>query len=306
MGARWVVFAVVAGACAAKPANPIGGALLDVDRTTGRVSTTGAAPIQFSIEFADHGIRMPQSLFLGGVDRLGTDDCPFASGIGIGVFPALTAAAPQRNGADATSTLTVDWAGPVVARVEVAWSAPYTCSGGAQEADGTSRFTIFPNGRIVRYDIAKPSTTMLVRDGAACGCGADSDLGFMTFWTFTHVTAVDRAGAPWADGAQAGCAIYPDHTIGVAWPDGSTILGETAATSAFAYTWTANSATLAAEQQHLTSAILLSDQTSAATCSRISMIFRSASRAGWSSPTRTASTSTTARTPIASTSARRA
>lgn len=267
MGARWVVSAFVAGGCAATPANPLAGsALIDVDRTTGRVSTTSAAPMQFSIEFGDHGVRMPQSLFLDGIDRLGTEDCPFASGVGISVFPALTAAAPLRHGADATGDLTVVWPGPAIARLEVTWTSAYTCTGAPQQADGTSRFTIFPNGRIVRFDVASSSTTTLVNDGGACGCGAASNITFATFWTFTHTPVVGGDGAPWSDGSSAGCAIFPDHTIGVAWPDGSTNLFDTTAASSVVYNWAADVTMLAPMQQHVTSAIMLSNQTGAARC----------------------------------------
>src|SRR5262249_2794699 len=143
-----------------------------------------AAPMSFAIELADHGVRMPQSLFIDSVDRLGTETCPVDSGVGIGVFPALDAVAPQRGGPDATGTIQVVWPGPVVGRVEVTWSTTYDCSGGSQQANGTSRFTIFPNGRVVRYDVATPSTTMLVQDGGSCGCGGQSNYGFSTFWAF--------------------------------------------------------------------------------------------------------------------------
>lgn len=266
MRAPWLWSAVAASACASPPANPIGGvALLDVDVTTGRVSTTSSAPLQFSVEMADHGVRMPQSIFIDGIDRVGTDTCPTESGIGISVFPAIVAVSPGRGGVDATGSLMVDLAGPVIARLAVAWTAPYTCSG-AQQANGTSTLTIFPNGRIVRYDVATPSTTTLVQDGGACGCSSQSTFSFESFWSFTATQVVNPDGTPWSTGSPTGCAVYSNHTIGVAWPDGSTHERQTATISSFVHDWAADAATLPPTQQQVTSAIILSEQSSAASC----------------------------------------
>jgi len=262
--ARWLVLAGAAG-CASVPPSPEERTLLEVDSTTGRVSTTSDAPLQFTIQFADRGVRMPQSIVLDGVNRVAAGSCPTESGIGIGLFPAANASAPGLGGDSATSTLDVDWSGPTIARITVDWTLPYECVLTQQTAHGTSTFTIFPNGRIVRHDVATPSTTLLTNDGNPCGCGAQTNFFFTSYWSFSLAQAVMPDGSPMVDGALAGCAVYSNHTIGVAWPDGATRL-LTESYSAFVHDWATDSPTLPPTQRELTSAILLSNQTAAARC----------------------------------------
>jgi hypothetical protein len=265
MAARWVVSTLLASACAAVPQNPLArDPLIDVDRTTGRVATRAAAPIQFVIELGDRDVRMPQSIFIDGIDRVASESCPTESGIGIGVFPALDAVAPMRGGPAATGGLVVDWAGPVIARLHVTWMTAYTC-GGSQQASGTSTFTIFPNGRIVRHDVATPSTTTLSVI-ASCGCGGSSPMSFTSFWAFTATQVVNPDGSPWSTGSPTGCAVYPNHTIGIAWSDSNTHVRQTSAISAFVHDWAADVTTLQPTQQEVFSAIILSKQTAAANC----------------------------------------
>jgi len=264
MVARWLVVAVAAG-CAAVPSSPADRQLLDVDSTTGRVSTTSEVPIQFTIQFADRGVRMPQSIVLDGVNRVASGSCPTEAGIGIGLFPAANASAPGLGGDEASSTLDVDWSGPTLARVTIDWTLPYTCVNAVQQAHGTSTFTIFPNGRIVRHDIATPSTTMLRVDGTPCGCGAETNFYFTSYWAFSSAQNVMPDGTPMVDGARAGCAVYPNHTIGLAWPDTDTRL-LTDGMSAFVHDWATDSPTLAPNQRELVSAIILSNETAPARC----------------------------------------
>jgi hypothetical protein len=255
---------MVASACASPPANPAGGALLAVDATTASVSTTSKAPIRYTVAFADHGVRMPQSVFIDDVDRVATDRCPAESGIGIGVAPVLNAVAPVHGGIDASGTLKIDLPGPVIARILITWMAPYMCSGAQQEAKGTSTFTFYPNGRIVRDDVATPSTTAL--GGPDCGCGGQSAYSFTSFWTFAAAQVVNPDGTALTSGPVTSCAVYSNHMIGVAWPNSSTHVHQTAATSSFVYDWETDAAPLRPMSRGVTSAIMLSEQTAAASC----------------------------------------
>jgi hypothetical protein len=264
MVARWLVVAVAG--CASVPPSPQDRVLLEVDSTTGRVSTTSEAPIQFTVQFADRGVRMPQSIVLDGVNRVAPGECPREAGIGIGLFPAANASAPGLGGDEGTSTIDVDWSGPTLGRVTVSWTLPYQCVTVPQEARGESMFTFFPNGRIVRHDIATPSTTTLTVDGNPCGCGAETQFFFTSYWSFTPTPQVMPDGTPMVDGATAGCAVYSNHTIGVAWPDTDTRVLSEPTWSAFVHDWATDSPTLGPNQREVTSAIVLSKQTAPASC----------------------------------------
>jgi hypothetical protein len=264
MVARWLVVAVAAG-CATVPPGPQDRVLLEVDSTTGLVATTDEAPIQFSLEFAERGVRMPQSIVLDGVNRVAPGECPRESGIGIGLFPAANASAQGLGGDAGSSVLEVDWSGPTLARITVEWSLPYECVTVQQTAHGTSTFTVFPNGRIVRHDVATPSTTMLTVDGNPCGCGAFTNFYFTSYWSFTPTPQVMPDGTPMVDGATAGCAVYSNHTIGVAWPDTDTrVLSD--GMSSFVHDWATDSPTLEPDEQEVTSAIVLSKETAPTRC----------------------------------------
>jgi hypothetical protein len=217
------------------------------------------------MELAASDVRMPQTLSVDGVDRLGHGTCPDESGIGVGVIPAFDAVPRALGGPAATGSIQVDLAGPTIARIEIAWTVPFTCSG-PQQAEGSSTLTLFPNGRIVRHDVVTPSSTTLSLDGADCGCGIPSSFTLSELWTFTPGTAVLGDGSPWVDGSQAGCFVSPTGLVGVSWPDTTTRVHATSAITSFAFDWVAGASTLRPDQQSATSAILLSHATDASAC----------------------------------------
>jgi hypothetical protein len=273
MHPRGLVVAAAVGACV--PVPPFRNeqpALLTVDRVTGDVASTTSAPVLYAVKFADHGVRAPQTILVEGVEILRAGSCPYEGGVGVTVYPALTAIAPALGGSDATGTLTVEWAGPVIARVVITWSSQYTCNASAQEAHGTSAFTLFPNGRIVRSDAATPSTTLLTIDGSACGCATDNKFNFSSFWSLQPAAeAVLPAGTPWVDGASAfGCAVYPSHTVGVGFSELSRARLVTATgASTFVYDWAHEATTLAPDERQTVSAILLSKESQASRCGEV-------------------------------------
>jgi hypothetical protein len=170
------------------------------------------------------------------------------------------------GGDNASSTLTVDMAGPAVARVKIDWTVPFTCALAQQQAQGTSTFTIFPNGRIVRHDVATPTMNMLTVDTNPCGCSAESNFYFTSFWGLARAQNANPDGSPFTDGATAGCAVYSNHMIGLTWPDGHTRVITENGISAFIYEWVTDSMTLPPDERELTSAILLSEETAPAKC----------------------------------------
>ena len=272
MHTRWLVVVAAVGACV--PVPPFLGEqapLLNVNRETGEVASTTGAPILYVVKFADHGVRTPEAIIVEGVDVLRGGTCPFEGGVGITVYPALSAGAPALGGSDATGTFTVEWAGPVIGRVVVTWRSMYTCNGSGQAAAGTSTFTMFPNGRIVRSDVAKPSTTTLIIDGGDCGCSNDDNYNFSSFWSFQPAQTVLPDGNAWTDSTSAlGCAVYPGHTVGIGFsePSHARIFAGMGA-AAFVYDWAHSVTTLAPDERQTTSAIVLSKETQASRCGEV-------------------------------------
>lgn len=268
MVVRWLVAAVAAAGCAAVPAGPADRPLLTVDTSSGRVSTTSDAPIQFTLTFSDRSPRMPDSLVLDGVNRIASGTCPTEAGVGIGLYPALNVSAPGLGGDDATGSLVVELAGPTVARVTVNWATSFECNLAQQQGHGSSTFTVFPNGRIVRHDLATPSTTALAADLNPCGCASDTNFFFTSYWSFSKTQSVMPDGTLLLDRATAGCIVYSNHMIGMAWPDEDTrVLSD--AYTAFIHDWAADTPNLPPTERELTSAILLSKQTAPASCAAV-------------------------------------
>lgn len=275
MHTRWLVVAAAAGACVQVP--PFRGEsqptpLLTVDKVTGQVASTTSAPILYVVKFAASGVRTPESILVAGKEILRGGTCPFEGGVGITVYPALTASAPALGGVDATGSLTVDWAGPVIGRVTVAWrSATYTCNARSQQAGGTSTFTMFPNGRIVRHDVATPSTTAITNDSNDCGCYNDNLYNFSSFWNFQRASqTVLPDGSAWIDGtSELACAVYPDHTIGIGFSDAGHARVFPDNSTAFVYDWAHEATTLAPDERETTTAIVLSTASQASQCGEV-------------------------------------
>lgn len=119
-----------------------------------------------------------------------------------------------------------------MAKIRVEYELDYNCPN-QEWMTGTTEFTIFASGRIVREDIAvKPSTNALGLVGQ-CGCQDETNvlnyrpLAFSSFWAFhpTEATQVDERGTAIEIGASAAasiykaCTMYRQHAIGVAWAE---------------------------------------------------------------------------------------
>ena len=266
MVVRWLVVAVAAAGCAKVPPDPRDARLLDVNEGSGLVSSTDRAPLNFSLQFAGSGARMPQSLSIEGTNRLAEGRCANQGGIGIAVYPAVLAAAPMLGGDTAASTLTFDMTGPAVARAKIDWTVPFECNLAQRQAKGTSTFTIFPNGRIVRHDVTTPTNVALSVDTNPCGCSSESNFYLTSYWAFMPAQNVNPDGSPFTEGMLSGCAVYGNHMIAVAWPDSHTRVITDNGVSEFTYEWVTDSMTLSPDQRELVSAIQLSKETAPARC----------------------------------------
>jgi hypothetical protein len=180
----------------------------------------------YKMTFANTGIQLPTSLRFpaGQAELLQQGQCGFESKAGIAIFPVLTVAAEEGAGA-ATSMAVTEFAGHVITRVRVDYSFPYACPS-QQMLVGTSTFTFFPHGQIVRHDHVTANTVPLNNPLFDCGCGGGGNNAyfFTSFWTFPMAgTVFDDAnqavplGAPQFPMRDAACVKTPDQGVGIQW-----------------------------------------------------------------------------------------
>src|SRR5439155_820438 len=117
--------------------------------------------------------------------------CPNESLVGIAIYPAGNASAdPQDQPFGRGGDIQVEAEGPFVAKVLVTFELQFTCFTDMQVMTGSSGFTLFPSGRIVRhdFDITPGQTTYPDRLGT-CGCstftaGEHPSYFFTSYWAF--------------------------------------------------------------------------------------------------------------------------
>ena len=132
-------------------ADPLPRLTTTVDDGTGRTLVeTGI----YRLRFENEGWHMPESLELvkdvSEAEWLAYNAPYNEDGLGMSLYPEyFVNADPDQVVGSGTRTVPV--VGPVKSVVEVSWMGPPLC-GGATMVTGTSRFTFFPDGRIVRVE----------------------------------------------------------------------------------------------------------------------------------------------------------
>ena len=174
----------------------------------------------FRMVFSATGVKMPEQFFVNEVDRLRPAACAEPSLIGVGIDPAINAVAGLNGNADPESEVRMLLEGPVIAKAQVEYTVFYDCDT-AQMLDGTTTFTFFPGGRIVRQDNVTPSTAPLATTANPCGCnqGMTSAYSFASFWAFdpTGATQINSAGAAPTSADAGACTIFPGGGVAVNW-----------------------------------------------------------------------------------------
>jgi hypothetical protein len=158
----------------------------------------------FSLHFAGGSqFHLPDHLKIDGTDVLGhaASPCWGQTGTGFGVIPmppvsgdALADIPPA-----ATNQIQVVLGGPAVVQVRLDWSTHWTshpdgsvCSPNPKHTPGgTSTFTVFPDGRIVRHDIltdANPDTEQIAVDDCKCPDVSKKPGEFIlsSYWAFSR------------------------------------------------------------------------------------------------------------------------
>jgi hypothetical protein len=221
----------------------------------------------FSMTFASTGVRLPISL-VHGTEVFGTNTCPSPSRAGVSIEPFATAVGGEPAVGSAVNTYALALRGPAVVQVAVGYEVPYDCDG-KQSLRGTSTFTLFPSGRIVRNDAVRASTGLNIADATACAAcdGIPRQAALHAFWaldakagerfevTDTAIARNTTASIPFS------CAKYLTHTAAISW---SGDLGtapartsDTPSTFVYAYDFFTKSSTVPQAEQTARSTMLV-------------------------------------------------
>jgi hypothetical protein len=162
---------------------------------TGFGTGSGSAGSGFSLRFADGpGFHFPDALTIDGVDLM--DHAPQTEGCfredELGYLIAPTPRISAHGGAMVTkNVLSAELRGPAVVKVKLDWGTAYRCSS-THSPGGTSTFTVFPDGRIIRFDtLADPVSSLITP--SACQCETPMASEDMVFHLFTYWTLARKA-----------------------------------------------------------------------------------------------------------------
>jgi hypothetical protein len=181
---------LAAGCFSVPPYAPDNAVTFTEDGTGGTV-----AGRDFSLRFAGgDGFHFPDALLIDGVDVMGhapAAGCFDEDEIGVAIAPTPRISA-HSSAVPVMSRLEPTLRGPAVVQVSVQWTTTFACSN-TRMPGGTSTFTVFPDGLIVRHDtIADPVSSPSIAPGLCeCGGGGNGLFVVSTFWTLAR----ERYGA---------------------------------------------------------------------------------------------------------------
>ena len=242
---RTVVIAsvFVGAACVAIPPYEIASGVAWHDEpTTGGGIASGS---NFTIHFAGaaNGFHYPDSIRLNDAELIGHSNnayCGSEDELGVALYPSGRIS-PHTLTSSGTNQIGGQLFGPAIAKAEIGWDDQLTCA--ERQPTGYSSFTVFPDGKIVRFDELDDS------DGAsapasACHCGTlptNDPWRVTSFYTIdpTMFTSYGAAMDPLPVGGPAGtvqCVAGPSGALAVAWPAATTrIASPTPSSTAFVY-----------------------------------------------------------------------
>lgn len=210
-------------------ASALGSACLDIQDFRGLTKVgyskdkTGAITVSTSdvtLHFpGGNGFHLPDQLKLRSVDVMGhaTSPCWGASGTGFAVTPMPRISGDPLNGGvtASDSALEANMTGPVVVQVKATWStrwsfAAATCSTNTKHSSGgSSTFTMFPDGHIVRHDVLtedNPDMEQVMTERCTCADMPAAPDAFIlsSYWAF------DRQALPTLSGLGESGPSSPD------------------------------------------------------------------------------------------------
>ncbi|HWU89517.1 MAG TPA: hypothetical protein VN253_19785 [Kofleriaceae bacterium] len=234
-GSRWtpgLAAAVMATGCFSVPPYEPDNAVSFTASAAGGGTATGAG---FALRFADGpGFHFPDKLLIDDADVMGHDQaqtCFNEDEVGFRIVP--TARITATGAAPAVKNLLVPaLRGPAVTQVKLDWATQFNCDA-TRAPGGTSTYTMFPDGRIVRFDtIADAVSNEIVPSKCACETPSRSeDLLFTisTHWTLartsfetlsfdSNTNRLPDDGQEVAANFDATCIARDSYQVAVAWP----------------------------------------------------------------------------------------
>ncbi len=178
-----------------------GGDDAEVDTSLVSVKMNGDGAIAkapgYELRFSDQGAKFPYQLNVGGNMIMGgSEQCADEYGMGIALYPA-TRVNGVTNPTSSPAAIEILASGPYVGQLRIKWSADYPCTGGAGSIGGTSVFSFFPDGRLVRKDLVNNTADRMV--GQCTACGMNSSNWYLTSYT----TLIVDSNATLSDGTSA-------------------------------------------------------------------------------------------------------
>jgi hypothetical protein len=157
---------------------------------------TATLPGLYELEFSADAYHFPFNWGIGPANPLtqvlyspSDTACTLERDFGVAYLPAHVLASVPTGGASAGSgTLTIIVPGPGVAKVRLDWSASLMC--GAMP-NGWTTFSLFPDGRISRMDIARMPAAA---NGNDCDCAGDNDWRVYGYAAFSRGVIADVQG----------------------------------------------------------------------------------------------------------------
>lgn len=144
----------------------------------------------FALRFAGgDGFHFPDALMIDGVDVMGHEvepaaECDAEDGVGLRISPSNRISATGA-GDRVLNHLVPVLRGPSVVQVKVEWATSFPCNL-MRTPGGTSTFTVFPDGRIVRDDtITDPSMMSIAASQCPCDPRFNGKPFYISpFWAF--------------------------------------------------------------------------------------------------------------------------
>jgi hypothetical protein len=162
----------------------------------------------YALRFPASSFHYPDQLRIGTSDVLSTSTaCNEESLVGMDLYPVSRFSSDSAATGE-TASATIILAGPVVAKVAVSWSwqAAAQCAP-SRTVTGHSSFTLFPDGRLVRFD---ELTTPSASSQTPCDCDTAAQ-GFLLTAYVTLVPSVMITN-------QGGDPVFPSTGEGMAMP----------------------------------------------------------------------------------------
>jgi hypothetical protein len=160
---------------------------ISVSYTEAGSGGTATGP-DFILQFADGpDFHFPNALKIDGIDVMGHEMMPGCSDqdeSGAQIAPTLRIS-PHSGAMIEKNQLMPVLRGPAVVQVRFEWATQFAC-GSIRTPGGTSTFTVFPDGRIVRHDtIDDPVTSMISSNNCLCD-GVSASFNISTYWTLAR------------------------------------------------------------------------------------------------------------------------